>query len=58
MNAMPLDSRWKPLNTPTTYLPSYVTVRVCISGPMPWISFLIFQVLVSTTMTPLAAGDG
>ena len=22
MKAMPLDSRWKPLNTPTTYLPS------------------------------------
>jgi len=25
---------------------------------MPWISFLIFQVLVSTTITPLAAGEG
>ena len=22
MNAMPLDSRWKPLKTPNTYLPS------------------------------------
>src|SRR5215470_14043949 len=29
-----------------------------MSGPMPWISFLIFQVLVSTTITPLAAGEG
>src|SRR5262249_54164191 len=57
MKAIPLDSRWKPLNTPTRYLPSYVTASVCISGPMPWISFLIFQVLVSTTMTPLAVQD-
>src|SRR5215831_1017712 len=29
-----------------------------MSGPMPWIFFLIFQVLVSTTITPLAAGEG
>src|SRR5438132_11787062 len=29
-----------------------------MSGPIPWISFLIVQVLVSTTMTPLRAGDG
>ena len=35
-----------------------VTASVCMSGPMPWISFLIFQVLVSTTMMPLAAGEG
>jgi len=32
--------------------------RVCRSGPMPWISFKMVQVLVSTTMTPLAAGAG
>src|SRR5215510_631627 len=31
---------------------------VCKSGPIPWISFLIVQVVVSTTITPLAAGDG
>ena len=29
-----------------------------MSGPMPWISFLMVQVRVSTTMTPLAAGEG
>ena len=32
--------------------------KVCMSGPMPWISFLIVQVLVSTTMMPLNAGEG
>src|SRR5215831_18594047 len=29
-----------------------------MSGPIPWISFLIVQVLVSMTITPLRAGVG
>src|SRR5882672_2358415 len=31
---------------------------VCRSGPMPWISLMMVQVLVSTTMMPLCAGEG
>ena len=58
MTAMPLDWRWKPLNGVRTYLPSYVMAGVCRSGPMPWISLAIVQVLVSTTMRPLNAGEG